>query len=78
MPFFCFYVSSVTEDKDKQLTTIKILEIPHQDLLLKRTISLTKVIWLDGNQESDQNQKYKQQLTEQFRKFDIEYATDIT
>ena len=47
MPFFCFQVIG-TEEKDNT-TFIKIAEIPWQNLLQRRAISMTRVIWLDGN-----------------------------
>jgi len=71
MPFFCFQVISI--DEIDSVTCIKVVEVPHQNFLTIRQISLTQVIWLDGDPNSKENRPYSLKLEDAFK--NIGYTT---
>jgi hypothetical protein len=65
MPFFCFQVVSIkkiTEETLCPITLITLMEIPYQNFLNMRKITLTSLIWADANIDSDENQSYKKKF----------------
>ena len=77
LPFFCFQVLSVTYHKDTNTTIIKVIEIPYQNLLAIRPISLSRVIWIDPNVHNSENHKYRLKFEDNFKNIGFSYATEI-
>ena len=59
------------------MTTIRVVEIPHQNLLQIRQIEMSRIIWVDNNVHSKENLKYKQKLEDEFSSIGFSYATSI-
>jgi hypothetical protein len=58
MPFFCFQVVSIKKRTEGPfpITLITLLEIPYQNFLNMRKITLNSLIWADSNMSSAENQ----------------------
>ncbi|TNV84609.1 hypothetical protein FGO68_gene17427 [Halteria grandinella] len=77
LPFFCFQVISITQKSEKNLTIVSLVEIPHQNWLQSKDISMSRVIWVDGNIHSAKNQKYRMALEDEFAHIGFAYASSL-
>ena len=53
------------------------MELPYQNLLKIRPLSLSRVIWIDPNIQSKENHKYRLKLEDEFKNIGFAYAQEV-
>jgi hypothetical protein len=76
-PFFCFLVVNIEQQEEEGVIYITIAEIPKQNYLTIKPVEMSRIIWVDNNVFSPENNKYRLRLEDEFKSTGFSFATSI-